>query len=117
MTKSIKLLSTEIISHHANTVLAAIVVGSVARGDSNTTTSDVDILVVIEDQTSDEDTVRLSETLDQVTLPLDALVICHSSIRQNTFPTEVELIVKSQVGVVWPDRLREDALLTRQDAA
>ena len=114
--KAIKLLSTEIDSRHVDTVLAAITVGSVARGASNATTSDVDVLVVIEDQASDKDTFKLAKTLDQVTFPLDALVIRHSSIQLNTFPTEVEFLVKPQ-GVVWPERLREDTLLTRQDAA
>lgn len=98
-------------------VLAVHVTGSVARASANRLTSDIDVLIAVDDDCPHVELRALADILGRSALPIDAVVIRHTNLVQIAYPTTVEVLIKPIGPAVWPNAPKHDALLAIQDAA
>ena len=68
--------------------------GSVARGCANTTTSDVDVIVVMAGPCGDPAAEKLAALHARSGIALDATFITRSQLREDAIPTPVEFVLK-----------------------
>ena len=101
----------------SESIQAIFLIGSVARGAHNSHTSDVDLLVVLDDNYSVVQLGKAIEVLKSSVHPVDATMIRDSILRNIQYPTWIEAQIKPRGNEVWPTEPKRDALLSIQDAA
>lgn len=89
--------------------------GSLARGCYHAVTSDVDVLVVVREECSEETLCALTVAHREAQLPLDVTIATRAQAAWDTIPTRVELLLKPTGGVHRASDCG-DFLLQRQDA-
>jgi len=91
--------------------------GSFAAGCGNESTSDVDIIVVLEERLVPRARMPMKRIHNKSPLPLDTIVVTVEQLNANAFPTPVECIVKEipKPTLVFPEAGCREFLLRRQE--
>ena len=98
-------------------IQAIFLIGSAARDAHNSSTSDVDLLIVINDDVTETRLRKAIDVLKSSALPIDATMIRDSAFTKASYPTKVEMQIKPDGNEIRPIDPKCDTLLSIQDAA
>ncbi|MCP4178373.1 MAG: DUF4111 domain-containing protein [bacterium] len=106
----------KVVNSNNDVIYAAYLFGSYARACSNSSTSDIDLLLITKGKVTEATVKHLTNVFSALDCELDIYGIDISKLLKIKYPTKVDFFIKPYGTFIIPKKMKRDFILNLQDA-